>query len=878
MGKTLRKLKLLFRRSRFSTELSEEIAFHREQAEQEFRTAGMSPQAARYAALRQFGNTARLTETSHEVVGFKAETIFHDLRFALRQLRRNPGFATTAILILALGIGATVAIFAFVDAALIKPLPYPNPNRLVAVNMSTAQSPRGLLSYPDFIDWKRMNSVFSGLDVFTSGRIEFNTPSGTESVHGEFVSSGYFSTLGVHPVLGRDFRPDEDAPGASPVLIIRYGAWQRRFGGRPDVIGQVVNLSGVQYTIVGVLPRDFEFAPREIAEFFAPHNPNPGCLTSRDCDDFDGIARLKDGVTVSAALAQMQAIALQLQMQYPDSNNGRRASVIPLSKSITGDIKPILLVLLGGAALLLLIACINVSSLLLVRAESRRREIAVRTALGASGLRLSRQFVTEALTLVAAGSALGLALAYAGIKVLSSLIAKNWLAGMPFLRGLGLNPRILLFALILSVLAGTLFSLTPILHFRFSNMREGLTQGSRTSAGILWRRMGANLVVIELATAVVLLAAAGLLGKSFYKLMHEDLGFNPDPLATVNVSMPSLSFPEPGQKVAFEHALLKRASAMPGVQSAGLTDMLPLGCACIMDSVRIGGRPYNGVPLQLNQRTVSADILQTLQVKLTRGRFFTDTDDGNSPRVAIINQTFARKYFPDEDPIGKQLGDSNLTPASIRQIIGVVADFKDTGLDEQQGPSEYEPFDQNPDGYFYMALRTSQRPASILQALAPMIHSVDPRVSVDWQSTMQQQIDESQPAYIRRSAAFLVGGFAGLALLLGVVGLYGVIAYSVSQRTREIGVRMALGAQRSSVYRLILNEAGRLILVGVVLGLACSIGAAMLIGKLLYGVQAWDAQILISVAALLSLSALAASYVPARRAASVNPTEALRAE
>lgn len=878
MGQFLGKLRFLFRRKRFNAELDEEMAFHREQVERELLASGLSPEAARYEATRQFGNTTRLKETSRQLVAFHAETVFQDVRFSLRQLRKNPGFALTAIIILALGIGSSVAIFAFVDAALIKPLPYPNPTRLVDVDRSTALSPRGTLSYPDYVDWKRMNAVFSSFDVYASRRYEFNTPSGTESVHGERVSAGFFRTLGVHPMLGRDFRWDEDTPGASPVLIIRYGAWQRRFGGRTDVVGQTVNLSGVVYTIVGVLPQDFEFAPREIAEFFTPLRPITDCEKQRSCRDCDGVARLKDGVTVASALAQMRAIALQLEMQYPDSNRGQGASVMPLSAAIAGEIKPILLTLLGGAGLLLLIAFVNVSSLLLVRAEGRRREIAVRGALGASRERLSRQFVIEALTLIAAGGALGLAFAYAGMKGLSALISTDWLAGMPFLRGLGLNPRVLLFAAILSVLAGGLFSITPILHFRFSDMRGGLTESSRTSAGTLWRRMGANLVVIELATAVVLLTGAGLLGKSFYKLLHEDIGFRPDHLATVNVSLPLVVFSQSAQQVAFEHALIERAAVMPGVQAAGLTNMLPVGCNCPMAPVRIVGRPYNGVRNEVNERAISAGLLQMLQVKLKSGRFFTEADDAVSPRVAIVNREFARKYFPGEDPIGRKIGDSDLAPASIREIVGVVENFKDAGLDEEQLPAEYEPFDQNPDTYFYVALRTSQDPASILPALAPMIHAVDPGVSVDWQSTMRRQIDLSQAAYIRRSAAFLIGAFAALALLLGAVGLYGVISYSVSRRTREIGVRMALGARRSSIYKLVLGEAGRLIAVGVVVGLVGSMGAAMLMGKLLYGVHAWDAETLIAVAGVLSISALAASFVPARRAASVNPTEALRAE
>lgn len=878
LSRFAKKLSFLFGRQRFRRELDEEMAFHRAQAIEEFIAAGMTPEAARYAAMRQFGNTTLLKEQSHEVVGFRAETVVQDLRFALRQLRKNPGFAITAILILALGIGASVAIFAFVDAALIKPLPYPNPTRLVAVTEAVPLFPRANLSYADYVDWKRMNTVFSSMDVFAAHRFEFNTPSGTESVHGLQVSAGFFGTLGIQPMLGRDFRPGEDAPGAAPVVLLRYGAWQRRFGGRPDVVGQTVNLSGVAYTIVGVLPPDFEFAPREIAEFFEPLRPTGECEKRRSCHNLDSVARLKDGVSVGAALAQMQAIALQLERQYPDSNRDQSASVMPMSAAIAGDIKPILLVLLGGAGLLLLIACVNVASLLLVRAESRRREIAVRGALGASRARLSRQFVTEALTVVALGTALGLGLASLGMKGLSGLISKDWMAGMPFLHGLGLNPRVLLFAASLAALAGILFSVTPILHFRLSDMREGLTEGARGSAGRLWRRMGANLVVIELATAVVLLAGAGLLGKSLFKLLHEDLGFRPDHLATFNVGLPSLVFSNNEQLVAFEHALLERAGRMPGVQSVAVTSMLPVSCNCNTDWVRFVGRPYNGLHNEVNEREVSAGMFQTLQVKLKRGRFFSEADNAGKPKVVIVNQAFAQKYFPGEDPVGKKMGDTELTPASLREIVGVVENFKDAGLDQEQWPAEYEPFDQNPDGYLYVVLRTAQDPGAILPALAPMIHSVNPSVSVDWERTMQERIDDSQAAYIHRSAAYLVGGFAILALLLGVVGLYGVIAYSVNQRTREIGVRMALGAQRSSVYQLILKEAGRLIAAGVAVGLLAAVGAAMLMGKLLFGVQAWDAGTLLGVAALLAVSALLASYVPARRAASVNPAEALRAE
>ncbi len=878
IARFLKKLALLFRRRRFRAELEEEMAFHRQQAEREFIAGGMTPEAARYAATRRLGNATRVREKSHEVVGFKLETVLQDLRFALRQLRKNPGFALTAIAILALGIGASVAIFAFVDAALIKPLPYPNPARLVEVTESLPLFPRGNLSYADYLDWKRMNTVFSSMEVFNGTGYALMTPTGTEPVPGERVSAGFFRALGIQPVLGRDFQTGEDAAGAAPAVLLSYGTWQRRYGARTDVVGQAVNLSGVSYTIVGVLPQDFQFALRDDAEFWEALRPTTGCEKRRSCHDLEGVGRLKDGVTVGGALAEMQSIAKQLEAQYPDSNRGQGATVFPLSEAMVGQIRPILLVLLGGAGLLLLIACVNVSSLLLVRAESRRREIAVRGALGASRARLSMQFVTEGLALVACGLVAGLALAESGMRVLMGMISKDMMIGMPFLRGLGLNAHLLAFAACLAVLAGILFSITPILHFRFSNMRDGLTEGGRGSAGLLWRRMGANLVVVELATAVVLLAGAGLLGKSLYKLLHVDLGFEADHLAMVNIALPQALFPNDEQVVGVQHALLERAGRMPGVQSAAITDLLPVSCNCDTDWVRFVGKPYNGFHNEVNEREVSASFFRTLRVKLKSGRFFTEADDATKPKVVVINEAFAQKYFPGEDPIGKKVGDTGLTPKSIREIVGVVEDFKDAGLDEQQWPAEYEPFNQTPDNYFYLVLRTAQDERSILPALSPMIHEVSVAAGVDSQETMTERINDSQTAYIHRSAAYLVGGFAVLALILGVVGLYGVIAYSVSQRTREIGVRMALGAQPSAVYQLVLGEAGRLIAVGVGLGLAGSMGTAMLMRKLLFGVQAWDAETLLGVAVVLAASALVASYFPARRAASVNPTEALRAE
>jgi predicted permease len=409
-------------------------------------------------------------------------------------------------------------------------------------------------------------------------------------------------------------------------------------------------------------------------------------------------------------------------------------------------------------------------------------------------------------------------------------------------------------------------------------MRDGLTEAGRGSAGTLWRRMGANLVVIELATAVVLLTGAGLLGKSLYQLLHLELGFQADHLATITLGLPEGKFSKDEQVVAFTRQVVERVSSLPGVQSAAVTSVLPVSCNCNTDWIRFVGRPYNGIHNEVNEREVSPDFFTTLHAKLLRGRYFTEADDATKSQVIIVNRAFAEKYFPGENPIGKKLGNTELTPKSIREIVGVVDDFKDASLDERQWPAEYQAFNQNPDSYFSLMVRTSQVEQTVLPLLASTIHKVSPDAAVEEGTTMTQRINDSQTAYLHRTAAYLVGGFAALALLLGVVGLYGVIAYSVSQRTREIGVRMALGAQRSSVYQLIFKDAGRLIAVGIVLGLAGSVGTAMLMRKLLFGVQAWDATTLLGVAVVLAASALLASYFPARRAASVNPVDALRAE
>jgi len=869
----------IFRKQRREHDFAAEIDSHLQFHIDDNLRAGMTPAEARRQAILTLGGIEKTAQAYREqgTVPF-FETLMQDLRFAARQLRKNLGFTATSVLMLALGICASVAIFAFVDAALIKPLPYPNPTRLVNVTESVAMFPRANLSYYDYLDWKKMNKVFSSIEVYTGRGYMLTTGTGSELVAGSRVSDGFFKTLGITPILGRDFYTGEDQPSAAKAVIISYAAWQHRYGGRKDVIGQKVLLSGVPNTIIGVLPESFQFAPRNNAEFWAALNEQSSCEKRRSCHNFNGIARLKDGVSVQTALADMTSIAQQLERQYPDSNRGQGASVDLLSEVIVGDVRPILLTLLGGAALLLLIAFVNVASLLLVRSESRRREIAVRGALGASPTRLIRQFITEGVLLVAIASMLGISTAFGAMQLLMGLLSKDMLVRMPYLNGLSLNFRVLFFAACVALLAATVFSLTPILRLSKSKLREDLNEGSRGAGGTLWRKLGSNLVIVELAVAMILLVGAGLLGKSFYRLLHVDNGFQPDHLATFQVVAPDGNYGKDEQSLALQRRIISDLSRQPGVQSVALTSMLPVSGNGNTYWIRIVGRPYDGKHNEVNQREVSANYFSTLKATLIRGRYFNDDEDPSKPKVGIINQAFARKYFNGQDPIGQRLGDTSLTPKSILEIVGVVSDVREGTLDADTWPTLYDPINQNSDTFLNVVARTSQDEASSIPALTAAVHRIDPELATLGESTVMKSIQDSPAAYMHRSSATLIGGFAALALLLSVVGLYGVIAYSVSQRTREIGVRMALGAQRRTVYGLILREAGWLTGWGIFIGILCSIGAAMLMRNLLFGTAAWDVATLSTVAATLAISALLASFIPAHRAATVNPVDALRAE
>lgn len=601
-----RQLAILLRRKRYRSELDEEMAFHRAQAERDLRADGMKASQARQAVNREFGNPEWLKERSHEIVAFRFETVTQDLRFAFRQLRKNPGFAATAIAILALGIGASVAIFGFVDAALIKPLPYANPTRLAMLYEGINLGPRFHLSYLDYLDWKSMNQSFQSLDVFSaSGAGMLKTPQGPLPADGTSVTTGFFRTLGVTPVLGRDFQPSENAPSAPRTVLLSYGVWQQQYGGRRDVIGQTIVLNENNVTIIGVLPKGFHFAPAEPADYWLAMRSGTDCAAMRACHDYFGVGRLKDGVSFAAAAADMKSISERLEKEYPNSNRDRVAVMLPLTEVIVGDIRPVLLVLLGGSGLLLLIAGVNVASLLLVRSESRRREIAVRGALGASAGRLLRQFVTEGLLLALAGGVLGVATGVEAMRLLTQLVPKEILATMPYLQNLRMNSHTAIFATVVCATSGVLFALTPTLRLSLKEMRQGLTEGARGSAGTIWRRFGVNLVVIEIATAMVLLAGAGLLGKSLYRLLHADAGLEPDHLALLRVAAVGNTYQTDAQAIALERAVVAQVENLPGVKSLGVTSDLPLGDGDGATSFHRLDRPYLRINQEVTRRSVS---------------------------------------------------------------------------------------------------------------------------------------------------------------------------------------------------------------------------------------------------------------------------------
>jgi predicted permease len=871
------RLRSLFRSAQVERELDEELGYHRERAIEEGVAAGLGAREARLAAERILGPTARSMEECRDARGLGlVEHRIQDLRFALRQLRRHPAFAATAVLTLALGLGASVALFGFVDAALLKPLPYADPSRLVtafgAREPGGRSQTRSNVSYQDFRDWRARNRAFAALgayDVRTG--FTLSTPEGPERVPGLSVTAGFFETLGVTPALGRTFRADEEGPDAPAAVMLAYGAWQSRFGGNPDVLGTTLPLQGEPHVVIGVLPRDFHFTLAADVDFWTAIRGQQYCWGARACSSLEAIGRLGPGVSRLAAAEGLAATLRQLRAEHPDVHKDPEvARLTPLADVMFGEVRPVLLALASGAALLFVVACINVVSLLLARSEGRGREIGVRHALGASSARLVQQFATEALVLTALGGLLGLALAAGGMWFLQGLLSADMLSRMPYLKGIGLSLRSGAFAVLLALVAAAAFTLTPMLRVKPRERLARLQANARGSSGTAWRSLGSRLVTAELAIAVVLLVSAGLLARSLERLLHVDIGLNARRLALLGVQPDPSDTQQPPGLLAQQVAA--RVAALPQVESVSYSDRAPLALGLAPTSViHREGADDRGLETHPVRR-IGAGYFATLQARLRRGREFSVEEVAGVRRVVVLNETAAQRYLPGDDPIGKAIVVGAL-PA--REVVGVVADIKDGSLETPATPAAYVPFDQSG---FGLVVRTAGDAGDAFPTLAAAIREVRPGLLVHGQTTMESRLDQLPSARRQRSSAGLAAAFAAIAFVLGVVGLYGVVAYSVGQRTREIGVRMALGARRGAVYRLVLGEAAWLVGSGTIAGLVCAVAAATLMRGLLFGVAAWDAPTLATAAAVLAAAAFLASYVPARRAASVNPIEVLRAD
>jgi macrolide transport system ATP-binding/permease protein len=808
------------------------------------------------------------------------ERLVQDLRFALRSLMKSGRFTATALITLVLGIAANIAIFTFVDAALIRPLPYRDASRLYEVYETRQMEvfTQFEASYPDFLDWRTQNQVFDSLAAYQQNQVLLRGKGTPQVVDSAVATDNLFGTLGVRPVSGRDFRAGEDLAAAPRTAIISYSWWQKQFAGKPEAIGQTLSLDDAPTTIIGVLPADFHFAPVGDPDIWLTTHAEQDMLLRRNLHWLNVVGRLKPGVSKETAAAAMNLVAERLEQQFPQSNHDLRTAVVPLTEVIVGQIRPILLVLLTAVALLLLIACANVANLLLARSVDRSREMAIRTALGASRGRLIGLMLTEGLALSLTGAILGLVLAHWIVKGFAAMIPATYMDTMPYLKHMGLDGRVLLFTLVLALVTGIVFALAPALRASRADLQGSLKEGSRSSTAGPWRRFASGLVVFEVVLAMVLLAGSGLLVKSLYRLLRVDPGFAHSNLLGVGVALPDAKYPQPAQQLEAHHALLDRIRALPGVVSVGSSSLLPVSNGGNTNLVRIAGQPTVAEGREANSRTVDQYYFQTLQAQLLAGRWFSDQDNASAPQRVIVNKTFADLFLNGLDPLMQQVVLTFSPKEKPRQIIGVVRDVKEGPLDAPSRPALYFPMEARPRTYVNLVIRTAQKPEAAMEEVQAAIHQMDPDAMTVGMQTMDDRIQRSPAAFLHRYPAWLAGGFAVLALLLGSIGLYGLVAYSVSQRTQEIGIRMALGAQRANVLKLVLLEGVRLIVPGAIVGVLAAVGAGYLMRSMLFGVTAWDPAILAVVTGLLAGVTMLASFIPARQATKVDPMVALRYE
>ncbi|HEY9283638.1 MAG TPA: ABC transporter permease [Pyrinomonadaceae bacterium] len=867
-------------RRRAGEELEEEIRTHLELEAELNLEAGMSAEEARRAALRAFGNVSLSKEDSRTVWGFRSmEMLWQDLRYGLRMLAKNPGFTAVAVIALALGIGANSAIFSVVNTVLFRPLPYKDPERLVMVwEEGTLEGfPINSASAANYLDWRDQNQVFAGMAVI--GRASFNlTGVGEpERIDGRRVSASLFPLLGTEPQLGRAFTAEEDSSGAGRVVVLSHGLWLRRFGARPDIIGRPLTLNGEAHEVVGVMPPHFQFPSRD-DQLWVPIAFTPQQAANRGNNSFEVIARLKPGVTRDQAESEMDAIAARLRRQHPGVVKSDGSVIIPLHEQLVGDIKPALLVLLGAVGFVLLIACANVANLLLARAAVRQKEIAVRLALGAGRRRLVRQFLTESVLLSVIGGAVGLLLALWGVNLLKAFIPKN----VSQVAAVAVDANVLTFTLAVSLLTGLIFGLAPALQASRFNLNETLKEGGRDSAaGRRGNRLRSLLVIAEVAISLVLLIGAGLLVNSFLRLRNVDPGFRADNLLTMRIALPAVKYPDQPRRAAFYNELLGRVAALPGVRSAAVTNWIPLTLQGDTFGISVEGRPDPGPQERpdIVTRVVSPGYFGTMGIELSRGRPFDERQDrADSAPVAIISETMARRLWPGEDPLGKRLrpGGPDSVAAWIT-VVGVAEDVRQFELTAAPRLQMYLPHVQAT--FFvpsHLVVSTQVEPLGLAAAVREAVWGIDKDQPVSDVRTMEEILSESIAR--QRFSMLLLGIFAGVAMLLGAVGIYGVVSYSVTQRAHEIGVRMALGARRGSVLRLIIGQGLKLVLIGVAVGIAAAFVLTRLMESLLFGVSATDPATFAAIPLVLVAAATLASYIPARRATKIDPIVALRYE
>ena len=878
-----------FRFWKSRNEIEEEVRSHLEMAAQDSAERGVAHETAMQAARRQFGNVGLVQQVTRDQWGWRwLEELLQDVRYGARMLRKNVGFTTVAVLTLALGIGANSAIFSVVNGVLLNPLPYPHPEQLVVVHESKPNFEFGSISYPNFRDWRKDSRSFSSMAIFRRFAFSLTGLGEPEQVRARFISSEFFSTVGVNPVLGRDFAPGEDEIGAAPVALITASFWRRKFDSSPDALGKSLTLDGKNYTIVGVVPANFDLFLRsfQLAEIYVPIGQwNNPLLPKRGVGlGVHGVARLKPGVSIEQARADMAEVTRNLAAAFPDDNKGVGASLVPLRQEMLGDIQPILLVLFAAVGFVLLIACVNVANLLLARSTGRSREFAIRTALGAGRGRILRQLLTESVLLALMGGALGLALAQWSTQA----ALKHLPADMPRAASVGLDWRVLVFTAAVSLVAGMLFGLAPALKTRTVDLQSTLKEGGR-GASTSRHRAHSIFVMAEMAMALVLLVGAGLMIRTMKELWSIDLGFRAENVLTFGTTLPpAMLNATPDAIRAAVRDLDVRIAAVPGVQAMAQTwEAFPLGS----DDEKLfwlEGQPKPASQNDMNwtiDYVVGPGYLETMGIPLRQGRFFTPADNERSPLVIVVDDVFARKYFGGESPLGKRIVFEDTGRRA--EIVGVVAHVNQWGLDaddtQQLRAELYIPYVQMPDAYMPLVpsgvgvvVRGANGTAGLFDSIRNTIGGMSREQVVYGAQTMSAIISDTLAA--RRFSMLLLGIFAATALLLSAVGIYGVISYLVGQRTQEIGIRVALGARRWDVLRLVFSHSVQMAMFGILIGIVASLALTRLMTKMLYGVSATDPLTFGVVAVTLMAVAFAATYIPARRAMRVDPIVALRYE